>query len=99
MNASVQRGALYPAAWMLVTVVQAWILYIFSRFIIVGEGVGVYAVFLYLLALVASAFLWAASYYYQRSRTKAVVFWGIALAMMPVMLTQPVWWSAPTIGN
>ena len=99
MNASVQCRALYPAALLLVTIVQAWILYIFSRFIIVGEGVGVYAVFLYLLALVASALLSAASYYYQRSRTKAVVFWAIALAMMPVTLTQPVWWSAPVMGN
>jgi hypothetical protein len=97
MNALLLRKALYPAALLLITTVQAWIFYIFSRFIVAGEGVGVYAVFLYLIVLVVSALLWAASYYYQRGR--AVVFWGIALALMPIILVQPVWWSAPMIGN
>ncbi|AZT83663.1 hypothetical protein EHN06_08990 [Marinobacter sp. NP-4(2019)] len=59
------RKALYPAALLLITAVQAWIFYIFSRFIVAGEGVGVYAVFLYLIVLIVSALLWAASYYYQ----------------------------------
>ncbi|MAB50138.1 MULTISPECIES: hypothetical protein [unclassified Marinobacter] len=99
MNASILRKALYPAALLLIAAVQAWIFYVFSRFIVAGEGVGVYAVFLYLTALVVSALLWAASYYYQRGRATAVVFWGIALAMMPIILIQPVWWSAPVIGN
>jgi len=54
---------------------------------------------LYLVVLVVSALLWAASYYYQRGRAKALVFWGIAFAMTPVILIQPVWWSAPVIGN
>lgn len=99
MNASILRKALYPAALLLITAVQIWVLYIFSRFIVVGEGVGVYAVFLYLIALVVSALLWGASYYYQRGRVKALVFWGIALVMMPVILIQPVWWSAPVVGS
>jgi len=99
MNAAILGKALYPAALLLITVVQAWIFYAFSRFIVAGEGVGVYAVLLYLLALVASAFLWAVSYYHQRGRVKAVVFWGIALAMAPILLFQPVWWSAPVIGS
>jgi len=99
MAATILRKALYPAALLLIAAVQAWIFYIFSRFIMAGEGVGVYAVFLYLVVLVVSALLWAASYYYQRGRAKALVFWGIALAMMPVILIQPVWWSAPVIGN
>lgn len=99
MNASILRKALYPAALLLITAVQIWVLYFFSRFIVAGEGVGVYAVFLYLVALVVSALLWGASYYYQRGRAKAAVFWGIALALMPIILVQPVWWSAPVIGN
>ncbi len=99
MNTSVQRRALYPAALLLITAVQAWIFYIFGRFIVAGEGVGIYAIFLYLIVLVVSALLWAASYYYQRGRVKAVVFWGIALALMPIVLIQPVWWSALVIGN
>lgn len=99
MAASILRKALYPAALLLIAAVQAWIFYIFSRFIMAGEGVGVYAVFLYLVVLVVGALLWAASYYYQRGRAKALVFWGVALAMMPVILIQPVWWSAPVIGN
>lgn len=99
MTASILRKALYPTALLLVASVQAWIFYIFSRFIMAGEGVGVYAVFLYLLVLVVSTLLWAASYYYQRGRAKAVVYWGIALALMPIILIQPVWWSAPVIGD
>ncbi|MDF0752736.1 hypothetical protein NLU14_21130 [Marinobacter sp. 71-i] len=99
MNAVILRKASYPSALLLITAVQAWIFYIFSRFIFAGEGVGVYAGILYLIALVVSALLWAASYYYQRGRAKAVVFWVIALAMMPIILIQPVWWSAPVIGN
>ncbi|MFL1452879.1 hypothetical protein ACJO5Y_00360 [Marinobacter sp. GN3S48] len=99
MITSMLCKALYPAALLLIATVQAWIFYIFSRFIVAGEGVGVYAVFLYLVVLVVSALLWAASYYYQRGRAKAVVFWGIALALMPIILVQPVWWSAPVIGN
>lgn len=99
MTASILRKALYPAALLFIAAVQAWIFYIFSRFIMAGEGVGVYAVILYLVVLVVSALLWAASYYYQRGRAKALVFWGAALAMMPVILIQPVWWSAPVIGN
>tara|TARA_R110000850_G_scaffold87052_2_gene187476 strand:- start:4537 stop:4836 length:300 start_codon:yes stop_codon:yes gene_type:complete len=99
MNAVILRKALYPAALLLIVAVQAWIFYVFSRFIVAGEGVGVYAAFLYLTALIFSALLWAASYYYQRGRATTVVFWGIALALMPIILTQPVWWSAPAIGN
>jgi len=99
VTASILRKALYPAALLLIAAVQAWIFYIFSRFIMAGEGVGVYAVILYLVVLVVSALLWAASYYYQRGRAKALVFWGIAFAMTPVILIQPVWWSAPVIGN
>jgi len=99
MNAVNLHKALYPAALLLIVAVQAWIFYVFSRFIIAGEGVGVYAAFLYLTALIVSALLWAASFYYQRGRATAVVFWGIALAMMPIILIQPVWWSAPVIGN
>ncbi|MEQ8185831.1 hypothetical protein [Marinobacter salarius] len=99
MTASILRKALYPAALLLIAAVQAWIFYIFSRFIMAGEGVGVYAVILYLVVLVVSALLWAASYYYQRGGAKAVVYWGIALALMPIILIQPVWWSAPVIGD
>lgn len=99
MTASILRKALYPAALLLIAAVQAWIFYIFSRFIMAGEGVGVYAVILYLVVLVVSALLWAASFYYQRGRAKALVFWGIALALMPIILTQPVWWSAPVMGH
>jgi len=98
VTATILRKALYPAALLLIAAVQGWIFYIFSRFIMAGEGVGVYAVFLYLVVLVVSALLWAASYYYQRGRAKALVFWGVAFAMMPVILTQPVWWSAPVMG-
>lgn len=99
MTASILRKALYPAALLLIAAVQAWIFYIFSRFIMAGEGVGVYAVILYLVVLVVSALLWAVSYYYQRGGAKAVVYWGIALALMPIILIQPVWWSAPVIGD
>lgn len=98
MNAVILRKALYPVALLLIVAVQAWIFYVFRRFIVAGEGVGVYAAFLYLTALIVSALLWAASYYYQRGRATAVVFWGIALALMPIILTQPVWWSAPVLG-
>jgi hypothetical protein len=63
MNAVILRKALYPAALLLIVAVQAWIFYVFSRFIVAGEGVGVYAAFLYLTALIVSALLWAASYY------------------------------------
>lgn len=97
MNAIFTGKSLYAFALVLILVTEAWLFYLFSQFILAGEGMGIYGVFLYLLALMISALLWAISYRQNRSKTKTLVFWLAALAMMPIVLSQPVWWSAPAV--
>lgn len=91
------RKSLYVVALLLIFFTEVWLFYIFSRFILAGEGVGIYGVFVYFCALMASVILWGVSYRQNRSKIKTLLFWLVALAILPIILTQPVWWSAPAI--
>ncbi|WP_027330038.1 hypothetical protein [Marinimicrobium agarilyticum] len=88
---------LYCLALTAVASIQIYLLVIFFDYISAGLGVGVFAVYGYLLTLILASLVWLVSFWRKRNLLAAAVYCVAALAITPVLITQPVWWSAPPL--
>lgn len=89
---------LYGLALMSVAAVQVYLFTMFFDYILLGLGVGVYAVYGYLLTLLVTSLAWLVSFWRKRNLVAATAYWLVALAIAPVLLIQPIWWSAPPLN-
>lgn len=89
---------LYGLAIVSVTAAQIYVFIMFFDYISLGLGVGVYAVYGYLLTLLVASLAWLVSFWRKRNVIAATVYWLVALAITPVLLIQPIWWSAPPLN-
>jgi hypothetical protein len=92
------KGYPFCVALLLVLFTEAYITTIYFKFIIHGYGLGVYAVYLYVFVLTVSSFLWFLSHRKGGNSLQAKIFWSCALLLMPIVIFQPIWWSAPLIN-
>lgn len=90
---------LFAISLFVIMLTEIYIAIIFKDFIVDGLGIGVYALFLYLIALIFCAVVWLFSYRITKSRTQAAIFWFAALLILPVFILQPTWWAAPLLSN
>jgi hypothetical protein len=90
---------LFAISLFVIGLTEIYITIIFKDFIIGGLGVGVYAQFLYLIALIFCAIVWLLSYRITKSRMQASIFWFSALFILPILMVQPTWWAAPLLSN
>ncbi|MFC3149786.1 hypothetical protein ACFOEK_01965 [Litoribrevibacter euphylliae] len=78
-----------------ILVTKAYLTFIFQKFILSGHSIGVYGIYMYLAVLLVTALLWWVSFRNYKNRVMAIVYWVVALALMPVVIFQPTWWAAP----
>lgn len=78
-----------------ILVTETYLAFIFRKFIMSGDGIGVYGIYMYLAVLLVTTLLWWVPFRSDKNRTIAVVYWVVALALMPVVVFQPTWWAAP----
>lgn len=86
---------LYVMALILILVTEIYLAIIFKTFILSGDGIGVYGMYMYLSALLVSTVLWGVSFKTYKNRAMAITYWIVALALMPIVIFQPIWWAAP----
>lgn len=97
-NKDILSPLLYCLALTAVTSVQVYLLVIFFDYISAGLGVGIFAVYGYLFTLILASLVWLVSFWRKRNLLAAAVYWLAALAITPVLVSQPVWWSAPPLS-
>jgi hypothetical protein len=98
MNRHFMGSFLFLVAVLLAVGTEVYLTLTFSEFILAGKGIGVYGVLLYFVVMIVSSLLWLLSYRISKSRAQAAIFWLLALALIPVVIFQPTWWSAPLLN-
>ncbi|TMN98293.1 hypothetical protein [Pseudoalteromonas sp. S558] len=81
-------------AIVLMVITEIYLTLIFKEFILAGKGLSVYGVLLYFVVMIVSSLLWLLSYRISKNRAQAAIFWFVALALTPIAVFQPTWWSA-----
>lgn len=98
MNKNSIGSLLFSVALILIIGTESYLVISFKDFIIEGKGIGIYGVFLYFIVLIPCSLLWLLSYRIRKSRVKAAIYWISALVLIPVIVFQPTWWSAPLLS-
>ena len=90
---------LYVLSLFLIIGVGIDTIWISRKFVLAGEGIGVYGVLIYYAAAFVSVLFWGISYWLIPSTKLALVFWVIFLALTIFIALQPTWWAAPSLES
>lgn len=86
---------IYFTALLVLLVPGIFVLIEFYRFIVAGDGVGIYGAIIYYAAAFVSSLLWAISYFMNSNKRYSVIYWSIFILLTGFIALQPTWWAAP----
>ncbi|MCF6254870.1 MAG: hypothetical protein L3J98_06115 [Gammaproteobacteria bacterium] len=91
--------ALYVLSLIITTSTGIYVILVSKKFILAGEGIGIYGVLIYHSAAFISVILWGLSYWLFHNKKLTVIFWLIFLIFTIFITLQPTWWAAPPISS
>ncbi len=87
--------SLYVISFLMIAFIEIWLVWMSREFIIAGKGMPGIGVLYYYIVAFFSTLLWIVSYVFNPNKKLAILFWVVLLAIVPIIIFQPLWWAAP----